>query len=408
MLSCDFRRMVAVALVFSTVLITMPVSAADFTTARSVIGSVSAVGPVELRGVGISQEGTLFAGDRIRAGQKGYAKVLFGNGNKIEIAEQTDVNVSRDVQGVKIAMNTGTVGFSATTPLRIDVLPFEVTATDGSTGHVAVMSSSTAGVRAINGKVTVRNLKTAESFVLLKGQERLLSIKNGSHAPSLTQIASNVPTPVPAPAPAPAPQGGGTTMRTGVLLAIIGGAAVVGIAGLVVALNNRDDIDSLESDIAGLNTTIASNNAATKAALTAISNAATLAANAAQVQTTAALTASLAAQTDAALRAAGQTALAAQAAALVTQANNAAIQAAALESQITQLQSQIAAAGTATSAQISSISTLQGQLTTQRNLLNTAINSLNALLANPTVSGTSGVPRTSISQVPTPVLASQS
>src|SRR5436190_7791903 len=129
MLTSDFRRVVAVALVLTTTFVTMPLSAADFSIARPVIGSVSAVGPVDLRGVGISQEGTLFAGDSIRAREKGYAKVLMGTGSKIELAEKTDVKVSRDEQGVKIAMNTGTVGFTARTLLRIDVLPFEVTAT---------------------------------------------------------------------------------------------------------------------------------------------------------------------------------------------------------------------------------------------------------------------------------------
>ena len=228
MLNSDFRRIVAVALVFATVSVTMPVSAADFTTKKSVIGSVSGVGPVELRGIGISQEGTLFAGDRIRAGQKGYAKVLLGTGSKIEISEKTDVNVDRDAQGVKIAMNTGTVGFTAISPLRIDVMPFEITATDGAAGNVAIMSSAAAGVRAISGKVTVRNLKTSESFVITKGQERLLGLHNGVNTPSLAELASNVPGPIPAPVPQ-VPAGrttGGLAMDTGAWIAVIGGAAV--------------------------------------------------------------------------------------------------------------------------------------------------------------------------------------
>jgi len=410
MLCSDLRRMVAVALVFSTVLITMPVSAADFTTPRSVIGSVSAVGPVELRGVGISQEGTLFAGDRIRAGQKGYAKVLLGTGSKIEISEQTDVNVGRDTQGVKIAMNTGTLGFSAAAPLRIDVMPFEVTATDGATGHVAVMNGATAGIRAINGKVTVRNLKTSESFVLLKGQERLLNVSNGVHTPSLAELASNVPMPVPAPVPQ-APAGrtsGGLAMDTGAWLAVIGGAAVAGLAiwGLIIALDNRDDIKDLKSTIDNLNNTITQGTAGQRAALVAISNAALLAANAGQIQATGNLTAAIAAQTEAALRAAGQTALAAQAQALAAQANAAAAQAATLGLQLSQLQSQIAAAGTASSAQLTQLNTLNTQLTAQRTALNNTITALNALLANPTVANTPGVPRTTISTVPTPTLAS--
>src|SRR5438552_7948430 len=212
MLNSEVRKMVAVVLLLTTTLITMPLSGADFTTpARPVLGSVSAVGPVELRGIRISQEGTLFAGDSIRADVKGYAKVLLGDSGKIELAENTDVNVNHDGQGVKIAMNAGTVGFTSGTSLRIDALPFEVTATDGAAGNIAIMSPTVAGVRAINGKVSVRNLKTSELFVLTKGQERLLGLSNGAHTPSLAELASNVPGPIPAPVPqAPAGRSAGT------------------------------------------------------------------------------------------------------------------------------------------------------------------------------------------------------
>src|SRR5437867_1509784 len=141
MLNSHLRKMVAVALMLTTTLITMPLSGADFPT-RPVIGSVSAVGPVELRGIRISQEGTLFAGDSIRAEGKGYAKVLLGDSGKIELAENTDINVNHDDRGVKIAMNTGTLGFTSGTSLRIDALPFEVTASDGAAGNIAIMSST--------------------------------------------------------------------------------------------------------------------------------------------------------------------------------------------------------------------------------------------------------------------------
>jgi len=254
-MKCCLNKIVAAALVFSTLVITTPVSAADFTTSKSVIGSVSALGQVELRGVGITQEGTVFAGDRIRSGQKGYAKVLLGTTGQIELIGQTDVSVDRDAQGIKIAMNTGAVGFTAKTPLRIDFMPFEITASDGAAGHVAVRTGS-AGIRAITGKVTVRNLKTSETFIVEKGQERLV----GLQAPPLAQVASRAPSPIPAPVPAPAPRRqtpagqtstGGIAMDTGAWIAVIGGGAVAGIAiwGLVTALNNNDDIDDLQDQI---------------------------------------------------------------------------------------------------------------------------------------------------------------
>jgi hypothetical protein len=254
MLSCDLRKLVAAALVLSTALVTMPLSAADFSTSKSVVGSVRAVGPVQLRGVGISQEGTLFAGDSIRADQKGHAKILLGTGSKIELSEKTDLNVDRDAQGVKIAMNTGAIGFSARTPLRIDLMPFEVTATDDASGNVAIISSNAAGVRVLNGKITVRNLKTSESFVLTKGQERLLGIQGGVNAPALAQVASNAPAPIPAPAPQ-TPAGktsSGLAMDTGAWLAVVGVGALGGIAiwALVEAHNNQNDIDALKARLA--------------------------------------------------------------------------------------------------------------------------------------------------------------
>jgi hypothetical protein len=409
MLSSDFRKLVAVALVLTTVLVTMPVSAADFSTPKTVIGSVSAVGPVELRGVGISQEGTLFAGDSIRSGQKGYAKVLLGTGSKIELAEKTDVRVNRDAEGLKIAMNTGTVGFTARTPLRVDILPFEVIASDDSAGNVAVMTSGAAGVRAISGKVTVRNLKTRESFVLTKGQERLLSLKDGMHAPPLAQIASNVPGPIPAPqpqAPAPKPAGrtGGLAMDTGAWLAVIGGAAVTGVAiwGLVTALDNRDDIKDLRTNVNTLNSTIAANAASSAAALRNVSNAAAIAATAAQQQALLASIQGLAGQAQLALTVAGNAAGAAQAAAISNLAANLQSQLSSLQAGIQALQAQ-AASGANVSSQLSQSLTLEEQL---RATTNSLAGQLNALLAaNRNVTG---VPGATVGTIPPPNVASAS
>jgi hypothetical protein len=236
----------------------MPISAADFSSAKPVIGSVSAVGSVDLRGIGISEEGTLFAGDSIRANEKGYAKVLLGTGSKIELYEKTAVSVNRDAQGVKIAMTNGTIGITAKSPLRVDMMPYEVTATDGSSAQVGVLSATTGSVKALNGKVMVRNTKTSESFVILKGHEQLLGLQNGIHAPSLGEVAGNVPTvpPIPTnPRQTPAGKtGGGLAMDTGGWVAVIGGGALAAVAiwALVEAHNNNNDIDSLQNQIKNL------------------------------------------------------------------------------------------------------------------------------------------------------------
>jgi hypothetical protein len=388
MLSSDFRRIVAVALVFATVSVTMPVSAADFTTTKSVIGSVSGVGPVELRGIGISQEGTLFAGDSIRAGQKGYAKVLLKTGSKIELSETTDVNVDRDAKGVKIAMNTGTVGFTAMSPLRIDVMPFEITATDGAAGNVAIMKSNTAGVRAISGKVTVRNLKTSESFVITKGQERLLGLHNGVNTPSLAELASNVPGPIPAPVPqAPAGRStGGLAMDKGSWIAVIGGAAVAGIAiwGLVVALNNRDDVDDLKSQLKNVN------------------NAAAISNTVSQLQAQQLQVALLAAQGQLALTQAGNLGGAAQFANIAAQANANLTALTSLQAQIQAQQAQFAAGGGNTTQ----LNALLQQEETLRAAGNALATQLNGLLT--TFQSTVGVPTSRVTTVTPPATSSAS
>jgi hypothetical protein len=138
--------------------------------------------------------------------------------------------------------------------------------TDGSAGYVTLKGSN-AGVRSVNGKVTVRNLKTSESWVLTGGQG--VALQRGLQTPPLAQVASNAPTPIPpapAPAPAPAPQApagrtsGGLAMDTGAWLAVIGGGAVTAVAiwGVVTALNNKDKIDDLQAQVNLLNAKLAS------------------------------------------------------------------------------------------------------------------------------------------------------
>lgn len=377
----NLRSLMAVALVMTTAVVTMPLSAADFSTGRPVLGSVSAVGSVDLRGVVISQEGTLFSGDSIRSHEKGYAKVLIGTGSKIELNEKTDLSVNRDKRGVQIAMNSGMVGFTAHTPLRIDVAPFEVTASDDASGSVMIMDATSAGVRAINGKVTVRNLKTSESFVLMKGQEQLLGLRDGVHAPSLGELASNVPGPVPAPKPAPqtpAGKSGGIAMDTGAWLAVIGGAAVAGLAiwGVVEAHNNHNDIKDLTSAVNANTAANAASLAALQAQLKNVSNAAAIANTLAQQQAQIRSVAELASQAQAAL--AGNATQLAIANSLASQAATSAATLASLQSQIQALQAQLASG----SGSASQLTALLAQEETQRTLSNSLATQLNTLLNN--------------------------
>lgn len=413
----NLRGWVSAALVLTTTLVTIPLSASDFSTRTSVIGPIGAVGNVDLRGVGISQEGTVFAGDRIRVHEKGYAKVLIGDGGKVELFENADVNINRDSRGVKIAMNGGMLGFNAKTPVRIDVSGFEVTASsDDAAANVAIMSPTTAGVRALSGNVTVRNLKTSESFRMTKGQERLL-LKGGASTPSLGDMASSAPGAVPAPAlpsnPAPkAPARRALSMDTGGWLAVIAGAAggAIAIVSLVEARNNRDDIKELSGKIDTLSGTIAANSAANAASaaalqaqLTAISNASAISATIAQQQSQLAAIQSLAGQAQLALATANPTDAAAasklssDAAASQTRLNT-------IQASISSLQAQLSK-GTSASLQLQ-LNALLLQEETERANSNKLAADLNALLLKN--KSTSGVPQGSVGTTSAPSQSSAS
>jgi hypothetical protein len=388
MLCCDFRRVVAVALVLTTTFITMPVSAADLSSTRSVLGSVSVVGPVDLRGVSISTEGTLFAGDSIRSRDKGYAKVLLGSGSKIELSEKTDVNVNSDAQGVKIAMNGGTMGFTSLgSPVRVSVQPFDIVTSSDGAGSVAVGNNS-ASVRALKGSVTVRNRKTAESFVLLKGQDRLFGL-DGTNKGSLGEIASTVPGPLPT-VPPQVPAGrtsGGLAMDAGAWAAVIAGAAIAGLAitGVVIALNNRDDLKDIKAQNASL---LAANQQANAAGLAALARAQGLSdaaftarLNALAIASTAGQ-ANVAAQTAPNLTAAQRAAFATRAQTLNAQANTSAQNLAALIAELNVLEAAIAAAGTPTAAQTTQLNSLRDRINAEIANLNNIRNQETQLITD--------------------------
>ena len=86
-------RSVAVLLSVLLMVYTLPLSAADGTSRATSIGQVSARGAVDLRGVRISDDGTLFSGDRMNVGSGAYATVALKAGPRIEADSGSDVTV---------------------------------------------------------------------------------------------------------------------------------------------------------------------------------------------------------------------------------------------------------------------------------------------------------------------------
>lgn len=249
MINVVARRVAAVALTFVMVIMTTPVSAADLNTHKAPLGAISAVGNVELRGVTVSRDGTLFSGDHLRSNEKGYAKVSLNGGRNIEVAERTNLMFTREADVVHIAMTSGTIGFSTASkdPLTIDVKSYTIVASQAGSGDVIFLDGKSFGVHVIKGSVMVSNKAAGTSFQVTSGQERLFALNNAKPTAGIDGAADSVPSPMPKLDPPQAPAGSTTgvdnchiCMDTGGWLAVIGTAALgAGIVAVVVYNETR-------------------------------------------------------------------------------------------------------------------------------------------------------------------------
>src|ERR1051326_4082606 len=235
------QTVLSLILVLVTIITTIPVSASEF-TGKGVIGSVTVVGAVELRGVRLSEEATLFLGDQLRVADKGYAKVTLVNGQKLEVGSDSDLTFSGQTGKIELSVRSGNASFTSpgTTPLKVTVGTYEITSNHKVSGNVAV-GSNFFGLHILTGNAVIRNQKTKESYEVSEGQERLVTL-NTSAGPSV-QIASNVPTPIP---PVPGSDSGDpgsttskATKRRGILGlpgGLLGSLGILGGAGAAVAV----------------------------------------------------------------------------------------------------------------------------------------------------------------------------
>jgi acid phosphatase family membrane protein YuiD len=386
-------RCIALSLVFLMVFSTVPVSGADISRNTS-IGAVNAVGAVDLRGVRINSEGTLFSGDRVTVGAGSYAKVALGVGPKIEIGAGSDVTVSRDGENVNIDMRSGNVAFkgNGTSTIRVHVGAYEITAKGDAAGNVAFAGTDVFGVRVINGAAGVRNSQTKQSYTVQKGSERLISLKTGVSTEPLAKLASALPSAVPA-LPRQQQQG----LSKAGWIAVLG--TVAGAATAIIILATGDD----ESD----------DDAATRLAqVKAVTNLTAL-------QSTAAATSTLATQVNA-LNTTSQTAINASSvpskAALLTQstavkalADSALAKVAVAQPKIDVLKATITnQAGGPTQAQLNEINQLINDVNSARTDANNSLTAETTLVAQASAAGVTGLPAVTLTPVPPPLIASAS
>jgi len=272
-------RFVALTLVLLTTLATTPVTAAELAApADGVLGAVRTGGTVQLRGVNLIGEGTVFAGDTLQSRADGAATVRFTLGQQIEMGSNTRVTVNADESVVQLAMASGNMAFASDvgSPLSIAIAPLEFYLDADASGNVAIVGDQTVGVRVTQGSVLVRNTESKKSFVLIQGQEKLIGRYNGIVADPIAVIASSLPTSIPTSLPAAPQQGSGLSNGAWAsIIALVAGGAAVGAffagrsgtvdEGALTVANNTistqsTQLTSLNSQISDLNATIATLN----------------------------------------------------------------------------------------------------------------------------------------------------
>jgi hypothetical protein len=386
-------RSLALLLVVLLVVYTVPLSAAEISRATS-IGQVSANGAVDLRGVPINGDGTLFSGDRMNVGSGGYAKIALGSGPRVEVGSGSDVTVTREGNNVQVKMASGNVAFKGDgkSPIHVRVGAYDVTVPGDASGNVAFMGKDVFGVRVMTGSVTVRHTVTKQSFSVQKGFDRLISLQTGAVSQTFAQLASTAPAAVPAP-----PQQGSGLSKGG-WIAVLGTVAGATAAIIVLATRNNDTDDDAATRLAQVK---AIQN------LTAIQTSA----NAAQT-----LAASISSQATTAIQliansgasTANKATLTASAQAIVAKASGAIAKVGTLTTQVGNLQNTIANQnGPPTAAQQTQLTQLYNDLLSAINDANASLNDLKTLATQGQALGVT-IPQPVQTAVSGPVLASAS
>lgn len=198
MLTRVFRVRMSGAMI-AVLLCTTPILASDLSQPPSVLGSVAGNGVIEVRGVHVTGESTVFIGDAIQTGNQSYAKLALVDGNKVELFSDTRMVFRRQPQ-IRGVLTAGNLGFGVSAkPIVIEVGGFEIVPSTDATGGVAFLNDNYAGVRVRTGSVIVRNLRTKESYSVAPGAVHIINIKTEEANVPIAQLASAQPSTMPIP-----------------------------------------------------------------------------------------------------------------------------------------------------------------------------------------------------------------
>jgi hypothetical protein len=187
------RRICAVACAACIGVSTGPASFAAASPSPAMIGTVTAVGSADVRGVRTS-EATLFSGDRVRCFDRSYAKIFLNSGHRLEMSSNAEITLKRASGLTEIAMLSGQLDFTSSSlePLQLDVRSLSVRAEPGESGRIASLSQNVVSIGAIEGSISVKNRETGESFVLRPGTSTVFGL-HGSEPVSTAAASGSLP-----------------------------------------------------------------------------------------------------------------------------------------------------------------------------------------------------------------------
>lgn len=232
-------RSILSLLVISALLIpSVTVVAADVSSSNRIMGSVSGVGDIQLRGTPLAETGTIFSGDHIKTGHKAYASVTLSSGTKAELGFDTKFVVSQGSDAAThFGLMSGTLGFATSqNPLSISIDKYEATPKAGSNGTLRFYGTNALGVSVMRGSLTVQDTKSKQSIVLPSGTY-LLDLKGTGPIAKLVSTLPTLPS-QPEPQPQPTPRVSKTAARV---------AGVAGFGAIIIAAivgSQREECDA--------------------------------------------------------------------------------------------------------------------------------------------------------------------
>lgn len=147
-----------------------------------IVGSLSSAGAVSLRGVRVSDEATVFEGDRIQTSGESWVTVSLADGSRLELAGNTDVQVGREPSGVRVAMRRGQLAVTSPrqdTPVRVDVESLEVFAPGGAAAEIAFLEPGRVRVTALREAVSLSRQDGQETETVQEGDQRIINLDAG-------------------------------------------------------------------------------------------------------------------------------------------------------------------------------------------------------------------------------------